>query len=193
MLDKVLIALVLASLAFIGYLVLRAYYPKLFSAAGTEPMTPPYGPTEPFVATPAPEPTKLNTPLPPVPAPAPSQKDEVPDDDRVISPGGPSAPNARAPLDTPVTISPEATPLDPYEGSNMEAPIHDSMRHPELSFGPGVENSGINKLGLSGIGGSRVMAAESPFAPEFAQNGGSFMGTVFANDLMETDSSFANA
>jgi hypothetical protein len=192
MLDKVLIALVLASLAFIGYLIVRAYFPKLFAGAA-EPMTPPYGPSEPFVATPLPEPTKVNTPLPSVPAPAPVQREEIPDEDREISSGGPSAPNARAPVDTPVTISPEAKPVDPYEDSNMEAPIHDSMRHPELSFGPGVENTSMNKLGLSGVGGARVMAAESPFSPEFAQNGGSFMGSVFANDLVETDSSFATA
>jgi hypothetical protein len=195
MLDKVLVALVLASLAFIGYLLVRAYYPKLFGGRrAAEPMTPPYAPTpEPFVSTPMPEPTKINTPPSPNPAPAPIQKDEIPDEDREISAGGPSAPNMRAPPDTPVSISPEAAPLDPYTDANMEAPIHDSMRHPELSFGPGVENTGINKLGLSGVGGSRVMASESPFSPEFAQNGASFMGTVFANDLTETDSSFANA
>jgi hypothetical protein len=69
----------------------------------------------------------------------------------------------------------------------MEAPIQDSMRHPELSFGPGVENKGMNRLATSGVASTRAASAESPFSPEFAQNGGSFMGDVSANDLSKDD------
>jgi hypothetical protein len=104
---------------------------------------------------------------------------------RVISPGGPNAPNAVP--DSPATISPEVNPTDPYDDNNMEAPIKDSMRHPEMSFGPGVDNSGMNKLSTSGVGNTKVGAAESPFSPDFAQNGGTFMGSVFANDLTKED------
>jgi hypothetical protein len=62
------------------------------------------------------------------------------------------------------------------------------MRHPEMSFGPGVDNSGMNRLATTGVGSTRAAAAESPFSPEMAQNGGSFMNTVFANDLQKGDS-----
>jgi hypothetical protein len=104
---------------------------------------------------------------------------------RVVSPGGPNAPNAAG--DSPTTISPEVNPTDPYDDKNMEAPIQDSMRHPEMSFGPGVDNSGMNKLSTSGVGNTKVGAAESPFSPDFAQNGGTFMGSVLANDLTKDD------
>jgi len=84
-------------------------------------------------------------------------------------------------------MSPEAKPIDPYDDRNMEAPIRDSMRHPELSFGPGVDNTGMNKLATSGVANTKALSAESPFSPEFAQNGGEFMGSVFANDLTKDD------
>jgi hypothetical protein len=84
-------------------------------------------------------------------------------------------------------MSPEAMPVDPFEDSNMEAPIKDSMRHPELSFGPGMDNSGIKKAVASGVMDKRGLTSESPFSPEFAQNGGQFMGAVTANDLSHDD------
>jgi hypothetical protein len=160
-----------AVVLFVAYLVLRAYYPALFSKK------------ENFVV----RPTKINTPAQPVPAPAPPVMVEPPQEERAVAPGGPSPPNVRPPVETPATISPEAKPIDPYEDSNMEAPIQDSMRHPELSFGPGVDNTGMNKLATSGVGSARVASSESPFSPDFAQNGGSFMGAVFANDLTKDD------
>jgi hypothetical protein len=94
--------------------------------------------------------------------------------------------------DVPATISPEAAPVDPYDDKNMEAPIHDSMRFPELSFGPGVENNRTGIVQASGVGNSKGLTSESPFSPEFAQNGGVFMGNVSANDLTRDDR-FANA
>jgi hypothetical protein len=84
-------------------------------------------------------------------------------------------------------MSPEPMPIDPYHDSNMEAPIKDSMRHPELSFGPGMDNSGIKKGVASGVMNKGALNSESPFSPEFAQNGGQFMGTVTANDLSQDD------
>lgn len=106
---------------------------------------------------------------------------------RVVSPGGASAPNAQAPPNEPATMSPEAAPLDPYDDRNMEAPIHDSMRHPERSFGPGVDNTGSNMMAAAGVGSTKALSGETPFSPDFAQNGASFMGTVFANDLKKGD------
>jgi hypothetical protein len=180
------VALAFAAILFIGYLLLRAYKPEWFGiTVSVKPKA-----VETFKPSP-PIPTKVNTAAPPIPAPAPLQKADPLMEPRTVSPGGPGAPNAEAP-DAPASISPDAAPLDPYQDGNMEAPIHDSMRHPELSFGPGVENSGINRLGMTGVGSTRVQAGESPFSPEFAQNGGSWMDSVSANDLTKDDR-FANA
>jgi hypothetical protein len=85
------------------------------------------------------------------------------------------------------TLSPEVQAIDPFEDSNMEAPIKDSMRHPELSFGPGMDNSGVKKAVASGVMHKGALSSESPFSPEFAQNGGQFMGDVTANDLSHDD------
>jgi hypothetical protein len=187
------IALALAVLLFLGYILMQAYYPTLFrksrpvmvvEGAAKEPAREPV--KESFQATP-PESVRQLPQAPPKPAPAPLQTQDAPEEPRVVAPGGPGAPNAAAPADRPATLSPDVNPLDPYSDSNMEAPIHDSMRHPELSFGPGVDNSGFNKLGLSGVGSAKVSAGESPFSPDFAQNGASFMGEIFANDLSKGD------
>jgi hypothetical protein len=158
------LALGIAVLAFGAYLLVRAYYPNLFSQKKKET----------FVVRP-----------PPAAAIAPPVKADPPEEERVVAPAGPNPPNAQAP-EAPATISPEAKPVDPYEDNNMEAPIHDSMRQPELSFGPGMDNSGMNKLATT-VGSDRVVSSESPFSPDFAQNGGSFMGAVFANDLTKDD------
>jgi hypothetical protein len=174
------LALGIAVLLFVGYLVVRAYFPTLF-----------FGKRENFIvrAPPAGPPVAnlVNTPPTPAPAPATPLKADPPQEERTVSPGGPNAPNAQPAPDTPPSISPEAKPIDPYDNKNMEAPIQDSMRSPELSFGPGIVNNGMNKLAASGIGSASVTTSESPFSPDFAQNGGSFMGSVFANDLTKDE------
>lgn len=204
MLATLGLAIAIVVAVFVGFTLVKAYYPSLFrapvyraeqeamAAVAEAPVAPPLAEKEGFVASKPVKATKVNTPAPPVPAPAPPLQQDRPMEEREVSPGGPSAPNVRPPADTVASISPEVKPLDPYSDSNMEAPIQNSMRYPELSFGPGVDNTGLNKLALSGVGSTRATAAASPFSPEFAQNGGSFMGGVFANDLVEGDS-FANA
>jgi hypothetical protein len=184
MIDKLSIALGLAILLFLGYLLLRAYYPKVFGGSTKTVDTFNAGAKQ---AAPIPAPTLMNTPPPPSPAPAPIVKQEPPMEPRVVAPGGPAAPAAAAPPEMPATLSPDAAPLDPYHDSNMEAPIHDSLRYPERSFGPGVENTGTAQLNLSGVGSASASTQETPFSPDFAQNGASFMGTVFANDLSKDD------
>ena len=180
MFDKLAVVLGLAILLFACYLLTRAYYPTLFSAK-----------RENFVARPPatgpPVAAATNGPVVPVPAPAAPPTADQPLEKRVVAPGGPNPPNMKPPEDTPASVSPEAKPVDPYDDKNMEAPIQDSMRHPELSFGPGVDNTGMNKLATSGVASTKAMASESPFSPDFAQNCGSFMGTVFANDLTKDD------
>jgi hypothetical protein len=173
-------ALGIAILLFVGYLVVRAYFPNLF-----------FGKKENFIArappTGPPVATVVNTPPTPAPAPATPVKADPPQEPRTVSPGGPNPPNATAAPDASPNISPEAKPIDPYGDKNMEAPIQDSMRNPERSFGPGIANTGMNKLAASGIGNASVTTSESPFSPDFAQNGGSFMGSVFANDLTKDE------
>lgn len=180
MFDSLWLALGLAVLLFACYLLTRAYYPSLFVSK-----------RENFVVRAAamgpPIPTPINTPITPPPAPAPPPKVDPPEEERVVAPGGPNPPNMQPSVDVPTSISPEAVPIDPYADRNMEAPIQDSMRHPEMSFGPGVDNSGMNKLATSGVANTKAMSSESQFSPEFAQNGGSFMGSVFANDLTKDD------
>ena len=203
MLGPLVLAIALAAALFVGYLFLRAYYPGLGGFGrqarkrgpytGYESEVPASRPAEAFEAAGAPTPTRVNTPAPAVPAPAPLQTQDAKMPERVVSPGGPSPPNAAASEERGrPAISPEAAPLDPYADSNMEAPVHDSMRHPELSFGPGVDNTGMNKLGLSGVGSAKASMNDSPFSPEFAQNGASFMGDIGANDLTR-GSAFAMA
>jgi hypothetical protein len=170
MFDILALALGIAVTLYVCYLVVRAYKPSWFSTK-----------REAFVA----PPTRINTP-PMIPAPAPPVAVPPPQEERVIAPGGPSPPAAAAP-DMPPVIPPEAKPVDPYDDRNMEAPIKDSMRQPELSFGPGVDNKGMNQMAVSGVGNAKAMSSESPFSPEFAQNGGQFMGSVFANDLTKDD------
>lgn len=152
---------------------MRAYKPSWFQSVPK---------VEPFVTKPR---TMINTPPTPIPAPAPPIMQEPPEEPRVVAPGGPNPPNA-AP-NVPPKISPDAAPIDPYDNTNMEAPIHDSMRFPELSFGPGVENKGAKNASAAGIANAKGVTSESPFSPEFAQNGGMFMGGVTANDLTKDD------
>ena len=174
MFDTVLLAISIAVFLYVGYLILRAYKPSWFH---TLPKV------EPFVTKPR---TVINTPPTPIPAPAPPMSQDPPEEPRVVSPGGPNPPNAASP-DVAAKISPDAAPVDPYDNTNMEAPIGDTMRQPELSFGPGVENKGIRNGAASGVANARGVTSDSPFSPEFAQNGGMFMGAVTANDLTKDD------
>lgn len=159
-------------------MLLRAYKPDWFRVPGLR--------VEPFAQTRAP--STINIPAQPIPAPAPAVRQPPPaEEERTVAPGGPAAPNAAASGMQPTTITPEAAPMDPFDNANMEAPIRDSMRHPELSFGPGVDNRGIKKGAASGVMNKGALSSESPFSPEFAQNGGQFMGDVTANDLSHDD------
>lgn len=152
----------IASLLYVGFLVLQAYNPGLFKNI------------------------KLGFKNAPAPAPAlaPIVKMDAPEPEKIVTPAGPNPPNAKA-AKAP-TVSPDAAPVDPYESANMETPVRDTLTHPEHSFGPGVEPTGIGREG-SGISSTVVSAPLASFSPEYAQNGGSFMGSVFANDLQPGD------
>lgn len=178
MFRTIVLALCILVVVYIAYILLKGYRPGWLRTAGAEPfvqkaMGPP-------VVSP------LNMPPQPTPSVAPPVRQPPIEEEHTITPGGPGAPNARA-EESPATLSPEVQPVDPFNDSNMEAPIKDSMRHPELSFGPGMDNSGIKKAAASGVMNKGALSSESPFSPEFAQNGGQFMGAVTANDLSHDD------
>ena len=167
------LAVTIAIFCYVFYILLKAYRPSWFRTS----------PIETFV----PKPTVLNMPALSAPAPAPLVRAEPIQEPRTVSPGGPGAPNVAPLQGAAPTISPEEKPMDPYDDKNMEAPIKDSMRHPEMSFGPGPDNTGTRNLDRSGVGNAKGLTSESPFSPEFAQNGALFMGKVSANDLNSED------
>lgn len=171
-------ALFIAAALFVGYLLVKAYMPLWFKPK-----------IEPFVqkVSSPPVPSKVNTPPAPIPAPAPPVAAEPPQEPRTVSPGGPNPPNAAGAEAAPPTVSPDARPVDPYDDMNMSAPIKDTMRNPERSFGPGVDNTGVKRAASSGVANSKALTSESPFSPDFAQNGGMFMGSVTANDMTHDD------
>ena len=131
------------------------------------------------------EPFQRQGSMPPILAPASAPPVEVPvstEPPRIVAPAGPNPPNASG-GGKKVSFSPEAEPTDPYDDVNGETPLRDSMRRPERSFGPGLENTGTNLSVDAGISSRSVENAVGSFSPEFAQNGGDFMKGIGANDM----------
>jgi len=182
MFRTIALALCILVVLYIGYLLLKGYKPSWFRSSTRAPEIEHFAQK----AMGPPTATPINMPSQPTPSPAPPMGKPAVEEEHTISPGGPGAPNARA-EESSATMSPEVMPTDPFHDSNMEAPIKDSMRHPELSFGPGMDNSGIKKAVASGVMSKNTLSSESPFSPEFAQNGGQFMDAVTANDLSHDD------
>ena len=194
MFDSILLPLAIAVLVYIAYLIAKAYMPgkrwSLPELTKTSPMNSIQNTDAPGVLRDEPkgilkgdkEGFQQQQQRASMPAIAPEIQQDVSDEaPRVVSPGGPGAPNAEAPRQGRVR-SPEATARDPYDNTNTEVPISDTMRHPELSFGPGVDNAATTMNVASGVSSQK---GGSNFSPEFAQNGGSFMGSVLANDLTQ--------
>jgi len=116
---------------------------------------------------------------------APTTFVSPPEPPRVVAPSGPNPPNASGP---PEKRLPETTMAnDPTAEVNSETPIKDNLRHPENSFGPGVENNGTRLSVESGVASNSVKGGTSNFSPEFAQNGGEFMEGISASDAFSSD------
>ena len=122
----------------------------------------------------------------PEPVPPPVATQPLPEPPKVVSPSGPNSPNAAAASREPVRI-PEERPNDPYDENESQVPIKNNMRNPERSFGPGVDNSGVQRSVAAGTASNAVSASLSSFSPEFAQNGGDFMEGIKANDFGSGD------
>jgi hypothetical protein len=169
MFQTILIGLALVVLSAIGYVLVRAYLNKSskkeeFQAALTAK---------------------------PVPAAAPAPIAAVsPEPPQVTMPAGPNPPSAAPPKK--VTFAPETQPRDPYDQPEGEQPMRDSLRHPERSFGPGVDNTNTRIAVDAGVASAAEATANASFSPEFAQNGGEFMSGILANDAYG-EAVFANA
>lgn len=163
MLYSVAILLGILAVLYVAQLALRSYTNKTLS-------------WESFQAAPK------STP----PAPAPPSFTPPAEPPRDVAPSGPNPPNAQGPPQK--TLPETAAANDPLAEVNSETPIKDNLRHPENSFGPGVENNGTRLSVGAGLASNTVQGGVSNFSPEFAQNGGEFMAGISASDAFNTDS-----
>jgi hypothetical protein len=111
--------------------------------------------------------------------------------ERVVSSGGPSSPNVVLKESMASVIAEPEAPNDPYDQTEGNHPIQDSMRYPERSFGPAGQNSITDIATESGIASKNVQNTQNSarvFSPEFSQNGGYVADEVVANDTFDDQS-----
>ena len=111
--------------------------------------------------------------------------------ERVVSPGGSSAPNQMPPpRERTVERLPGPVDADPYDETYGSSNMKEDLRHPERFFGPAptADNVAIARAsGVAGVPGSTTPQAVQTFSPDFAQNGGEFVdGGIFANDTVDS-------
>lgn len=167
---KVLIALAVAVLLFIVYLIVKFYNPSWFDVDTFS--TKEKHDDAPWI-----------------------QQDLPASVPRVITPGGPGAPNMKPLPQTEEELPPPAvTPSDPFVEGNGSSEMSDSMRHPERMFSPGVQPKDSSSAVMSGVASNETQMtsqALQTFVPEMAQNGGEFMKGIAANDTFG-DTEFAS-
>jgi hypothetical protein len=157
MLAEILKLIVIVAILYLGYQLILKHFP--------------FGKSESFES-PAPAFVPANLP-PPIYAP-----------NAPIAASGPSAP-VQAPPQQEIVIAPQTQALDPYAEEHDGADAPERLRHPERMFRPTTRNDAVDNIEDSGIGAVAQQTTSNSmqtFAPDFAQNGGSFMGSVFAND-----------
>lgn len=160
--DRLLLIGLLAAAAYAVYIYFDA---EAFVTRGTGPA----GPVE-------------------TPAPAMPIQKQIPYPEIQVSPSGPNAPNVAAePEPEPRRIhmkAPEPQASDPYDDTLEYADAPPNLRHPERSFGPGIVPEKTRIAEEAGVAGPVAASAQAfqQFSPEFIQNGGSFFGTVSANE-----------
>jgi hypothetical protein len=112
---------------------------------------------------------------PPPPTPTPIFPE------RTVAPAGPNPPSQMS--KKPAVVVQEERPFDPQEQDYESADLPERLRNPERMFGPGLANDGTEPIeGVASYASQVTEDAHQTFGPEFAQNGGSFMGAVVAND-----------
>ena len=161
--NKTLFAVGITVLLFIGYMFAQYYIFEQFT-----------------------QPTYAAVPEPAVPV----VKQVSAEPERVVSPGGPSAPNQMPPSrDREAERLPGPVDKDPYDETYGSSNMKEDLRHPERFFGPAptADNVAIARAsGVAGLPGSTTPQAVQTFSPDFAQNGGEFVdGGIFANDAGE--------
>lgn len=150
--DRLTLAIGLAAVAFLAYLIYNSYRTK-----------------EAFE----------------VPAPAPLILQPIPEPPRTVAPAGPSPPNQSPPEDMPAVRLPAPDDSDPYDETYGSSDLQDNMRYPERLFSPAPKPTNTSLAvgaDLASYHEQTVSAAIQTFKPELAQNGGSFMEGIFAND-----------
>ncbi len=114
------------------------------------------------------------------PGSGPLKREPRPRGNMAVSAGGPNSPNVAAPVNMPPERLPAPGASDPYAVTTEAADAPENLRHPERSFGPGVEpadNSIGEAAGLAGAVGMSSQAFQQ-FNPEQVTSGGAFFGTV---------------
>lgn len=167
MFNKLLLAVILAAALFVGYLLLTAAYPKAFGGDAFYPNI---------------KDASIPDSAPPVQTYPPVEPE------RVITPGGPSAPNAKVPSPPEELEPPEVNAKDPYDNPNSSSFLQDNLRHPERLFSPGVQPTNTSLAVESGVASQyeqTTSQAIQKFSPEAAQNGGMFLQGVAANDTLQ--------
>ena len=105
---------------------------------------------------------------------------------RIVSPGGPSAPNQRPSRQSTASVAMDERPFDPQEENYESAELPERLRHPERMFSPGLDNTTTEDAVAAGTASYAQQATDQAyqvFSPEFAQNGGTFMDGIVANDI----------
>jgi hypothetical protein len=119
------------------------------------------------------------------PASAPVIREPPTRGDMVVSPGGPNPPNVASPRAMKGVRHPPAEASDPMSESAEDANAPENLTHPERNFSPGVIPEQTQIAADGGLAGPVASSSQAfqQFSPEYIQNGGSFFGTVNANDV----------
>ena len=119
------------------------------------------------------------------PGVAPVQFEQPPiEPPREIASSGPNPPDQRM-NENIRRIMAEEQPNDPYAETVEDAHAPERLRHPDGMFRPAPEMDGMQMAAESGVASHLIKSnnqAAQQFNPEFAQNGGSFMDGIMAND-----------
>jgi hypothetical protein len=170
MFNRLAIALGVAVVFYVTFLLVKAYKPSWFGYdAFTTATTAVEREEVPGFAPPMQQQPRVEPPL-------------------VTTPSGPSPPNAipnpKADYEPP-EVPPEVEAHDPYDSPNSSSNLQDSLRQPQRMFSPGVVPTDTRLVMDSGSASpfTQVTAQSlQTFTPEMAMNGGEFMKGIAAND-----------
>ena len=119
-----------------------------------------------------------------IPGQAPEVEQPMAEPDQRVTAGGPNTPN-QAPPPSHERL-PGPTDSDPYVENYESSAAEENLRHPERLFGPAKTPDVTEYAENSGVASSVTAGVSQTFSPEFAQNGGEFIGGgIFANDLTD--------